>query len=226
MFVLDARFIDQSDNTAVSTWADRSGNGYDVSQATSANRPTLQTGEVGGSSIVRFDGINDYLSRSDAGFPTADLTAIGVHKQNNALASSEFRSVFHYGQNATGKSLFYIYGDDGNFGNDAFGVSQFGNGIAIAASTGAYIVGTVTRSGSDYSVRKNSGNASTKSMTTLTATHGTNGFAVGSFNAALSFGSYLNGDIGTIMLFSSSISDSLRKKLERTCGLVWKISCN
>ena len=33
MFVLDARFINQSDNTAVSTWADRSGNGYDVKKA-------------------------------------------------------------------------------------------------------------------------------------------------------------------------------------------------
>ena len=226
MFVLDARFIDQSDNTAVSTWADRSGNSYDVSQSTGANQPTLQTGEVGGSSIVRFDGSNDYLVRSDTGFPTGDITIVGVNKQNNALASAEYRTVLSYGQAASGKAVFYAYGEDINFGTDAFGISQYADAVAISSSTGKYNIASVYRSGSDYGVRINGGAATTKNMTTSTATHGANGLTVGSNNAAVGFGSYLNGDIGNVLFFNSNLSESLRRRFERGCGLTWKIACS
>lgn len=226
MFVLDARFINQADNTAVSTWADRSGNGYDVSQATGANQPTLQTGEVGGSSIVRFDGSNDYLVRSDSGFPTGNLTIIGVHKQNNTISTEEYRCILHYGQASSGAAVFDSYGENAVWGSEAFGISQYGDQISIVSATQRYIIGSVYRSGTSYGVRIDGGAPATKTMTTATATYGANGLTVGSFNASLSYGSYLNGDIGTVLLFNSNLSDSLRRRFERGCGLTWKIACS
>tara|TARA_R100000655_G_scaffold46391_1_gene83307 strand:+ start:4357 stop:5934 length:1578 start_codon:yes stop_codon:yes gene_type:complete len=57
--------ISGSDGDAVSAWADSSGNSNNTAQATSARQPTLQTNELGGGSVVRFDGTNDILSDGD-----------------------------------------------------------------------------------------------------------------------------------------------------------------
>lgn len=47
---------------AVSTWADRSGNANDASQATSGLRPTLLTNQLNGRPVLRFDGLGGYLA--------------------------------------------------------------------------------------------------------------------------------------------------------------------
>lgn len=227
MFVLDARFINQADNTAVSTWADRSGNGYDVSQATGTNQPTLQTGEVGGSSIVRFDGSNDTLGRSDTGFPTGDITFISVSKQNNSLPNLTYAGVMMYGQSALTKGVLVLYATDTNYGTNGFGPSQYGDGVAVSNSTGVYNVSSWYRSSTNYSVHINGGTASTKSMTTATALQGTNGLHIGSSTFSQTTpANFLNGDIGNVILFASSLADSLRRRLERGCGLTWKIACS
>lgn len=56
----------QTDGTAVGTWPNSSGtgSGYDATQSTSANKPTLKTNIVNGKNVVRFDGTNDEMSTS------------------------------------------------------------------------------------------------------------------------------------------------------------------
>ena len=46
----------------ISSWADSSGNGRDVSQATSANQPLAFANAINGYMAADFDGINDFLS--------------------------------------------------------------------------------------------------------------------------------------------------------------------
>ena len=226
MFVLDARFIDQADNTAVSTWADRSGNGYDVSQATGANQPTLQTQEQGGSSIVRFDGTNDFLQRSDTGFPTGDFTHVGVYK-SASVTSVNYKPVYHYGSASIGGAIFVMYESNSPSSTNAYSVSQYGDGVFINNSTGVFNVGSVNRSGTNYEIRLNGGTASSKSMTTATTLYGTNGLAIGRTNPTYTPSNpHLNGDIGTVMIFASNLATSLRRRLERGCGLTWKIACS
>lgn len=226
MFVLDARYINQADNSAVSTWKDRSSNGYDVTQATGANQPTLQTGEVGGSSIVRFDGSNDYLIRSDTGFPTGNLTIIGVHKQSSLIPSGgNYRSILQYGSAALGQAIFHFYGDDTNVPNDGFGISNYGDAIGIENATLVYNIASTYRIGTTYYVRLNGGNAVTKTMTVSTTLFGANGLAIGSFNAAVGIGSYLGGDIGSVMVFNSALNDSLRKRIEHSSAFSFKLIC-
>ena len=50
---------------AVTTWADRSGNGNDVTQATSGYRPVYRTGLLRGMPGVEFDGTDDFLQDAD-----------------------------------------------------------------------------------------------------------------------------------------------------------------
>lgn len=49
----------------VSAWADQSGSGNTVTQATSSAQPLLVNNEMNGKPVVRFDGINDFLFNSD-----------------------------------------------------------------------------------------------------------------------------------------------------------------
>jgi hypothetical protein len=78
---LDADDIAQSDNTAVSAWADASGGSWSAAQASGTLQPTYQTNEINGHAVVRFDGSNDYLKITS--FATGGgntLTAYAVFK--------------------------------------------------------------------------------------------------------------------------------------------------
>jgi hypothetical protein len=59
----DASTIGAADSTAVSTWNDRSGNGYNATQTTSASQPTFYRSDSLSSNrpSVFFDGTDDYL---------------------------------------------------------------------------------------------------------------------------------------------------------------------
>jgi hypothetical protein len=50
------------DGTAVRTWSDQSGNGYDATQSTTAARPTYIASGLNGLPVVRFDGTDDVMS--------------------------------------------------------------------------------------------------------------------------------------------------------------------
>lgn len=72
-----------NDNDPVATWADNSGNTFDLIQGTAASKPTYQTNEINSKPIVRFDGSDDNLIRNPfAGFATTQITAIIVNKNN------------------------------------------------------------------------------------------------------------------------------------------------
>lgn len=51
-----------ADGGAVAEWPDQTGHGHDLAQATGASQPTLQTNEVNGLPVVRFDGSDDLLA--------------------------------------------------------------------------------------------------------------------------------------------------------------------
>jgi hypothetical protein len=46
---------------AVSQWNDKSGNGRHVAQATPTARPQIQSNELNGGAVIRFDGVNDLM---------------------------------------------------------------------------------------------------------------------------------------------------------------------
>lgn len=102
-----------SDTDPVGAWDDKSGNGYHVIQATAGSRPTLQTGELNGKSVVRGDGVDDALRNAafaDFGdkytmFAVVEMRSTGddtqgVAEVSNGLNSSGFL-LYHTGGNAT-----------------------------------------------------------------------------------------------------------------------------
>jgi len=66
-----ALWLDASDEStitesggAVSTWSDKSGNGYDLVQATSADQPATGTRTINGLNVLDFDGTNHFMTTS------------------------------------------------------------------------------------------------------------------------------------------------------------------
>jgi len=108
---------------AVSTWADKSGNGNDVTQATEANKPTTGTRTLNSLNVIDFDGTNDLLSM--AGFTTTSpYTVIAVFDSDVTLGTQ------------------YLVASDGTdvagyLGNDA--IFLLNNGSTISgASVGTF----------------------------------------------------------------------------------------
>lgn len=82
---LDANMIKQADGTNVTNWYDLSGYASHVTQATSSMQPVFKTGIINGLPIVRFDGVDDYLTTSNSSVlamlnNVSGATAIAVGK--------------------------------------------------------------------------------------------------------------------------------------------------
>lgn len=77
--------VPAGDGDPVYVWKDRGGGGWDLSQATEANRPTLRL--VSGAWVVRADGVNDVII--NASFtPAVKLWSVGANRISTTGATS------------------------------------------------------------------------------------------------------------------------------------------
>lgn len=80
LFWLKADSLALADGAAIDTWEDSGANNWDATAA-GTERPTLQTNEINGNPVVRFDGTNDYMKiTSLATGGVATLTVYAVVK--------------------------------------------------------------------------------------------------------------------------------------------------
>lgn len=115
---LDATYINQEDNTAVSTWEDKSGNGYDATQSTSANQPVFKKNIINGKPSILFDGVNDTLSvpssTSIFKFLHSTNSTIFLVCQAGLIASPELNMAFiHTATSPSGIGINVRYEDSG-----------------------------------------------------------------------------------------------------------------
>src|SRR3990172_6088908 len=59
--------------TAVSQWADQSGNSRNATQGTASSQPTLVSNALNGKPALSFDGVNDFMTFT---FPVNGLTGV------------------------------------------------------------------------------------------------------------------------------------------------------
>jgi hypothetical protein len=78
-----------ADTDPVETWTDRSNRGNSPVQATADNRPTLQTNELNGLAVVRFDGTNDSLARIFASVFSQPYSFLLVAKHTAGSVASD-----------------------------------------------------------------------------------------------------------------------------------------
>jgi hypothetical protein len=86
----DAEEIGQADDSAVASWADTSGNGHDLVQATEADQPVYKTGIVNGRAVVRFARADSQFLQCVAFTEVAQPTTLVVVARHTELASSYY----------------------------------------------------------------------------------------------------------------------------------------
>jgi hypothetical protein len=225
--VLDARYIDQADNTAVSTWSDRSGNGWDATQTDSNFRPTLQTAEFGGQNVVRFDGINDRLDAAGAvGIlnTVGGATLLAAVKYTNAGNKAAF--IISVNGLTSARANLQLSSSNYNTGGRRLDANSF---QSVSSAGGTSTTRILIQTGVfDYAnavltlFLDGSSAASSSSFQTSGNTSATNSFIVRLGGAANDF----EGDIGALVVANSALNASQRKRMEHAISFAFKIPCN
>ncbi len=234
--VLDARYINQDGNTAVSTWTDRSGNGYNASQAIQARQPTFQIRESGGNPIVRFDGGDDQLTIQNAvgylrNVNYGLLFAVIKDRLPTSGAAAHRTFKFTHGSSATAfrLGLNTRVGGLNNFHAGARRLDTDGFVSANSANNGNY---NIIAALGDYRNGKVSTlvNNITTNTTNLPAgagnTSNTNSQTVIVGGTINSTADSSPSDYALLLAFNTPLSDALRMRIHRSAAYSFKLSCN
>ena len=96
-----------SNGDSLETWTDASASGWNLTQSTSSKRPTYQTGQINGKPVVRFDGVDDFMSNGSFA-ASQPCTYFAVVKRTGGNPSYGF--VFDNPADPNRQSLVYTVG--------------------------------------------------------------------------------------------------------------------
>ena len=192
-----------SDGDPMSLWEDQTANNNDVSQATLSKRPTLKLAIVNGKSVVRFDGVDDYLlSSAFAVFPAKRGTVFVVYDNNSATYGSV---VGTYSGAAVDWHLLGAISGTKHKWNDGVTVQA-----SAAFDTGAFQLTTIIRDG-DTTVKNRVGGSL---IDTFTVTDNQPSSAAMALGANTAGAESLTGDIAELLIYDSALSDANRESVE------------
>ena len=223
--VLDARYIEQGNATAVSSWSDRSSNSYNAAQATGAKQPTFETAGVGGQGAVKFDGgdvleiASGYtnLLSGDNTWSLVVVTNLSSFSAQPVVFGRSSQFFFEYGNMST---VYYYVGESSVY--RSYGTSN----TAMSTNT-SYVAGftkTAATSGTLYNngVAQNSfTNAGSGLSTTPIAT---GDCYVGAYTSTPTFA--VTGYIPMVLFFKTDLSEAMQKRINHFAARSWKFSCN
>ena len=202
-----ASSISGSDGDSVGSWSDSSGNGNTAAQVVSARQPTLQTEELGGKSVVRFDGTNDILSDSDIAaldVGTGDIFMAAVFKSTDDSAAQFFfeKGTTQFGLMTTASGVLQArMGGTTNIPQQSAGNwSRTDYVIVTASRVSSSCTGFVNGTAMTTTGTTNTGSISNSSVLDLGAA------AVG--------GQAMTGDLAEVIVGGGTLADADRLRLE------------
>jgi len=132
----DANYLSLADLAAVASWTDRSGNGFDATQATGASQPIFRTGQINGLPAVVFDGTNDFMPFDGTQIVNSDYTVlfVGQRRTNTSMR------ILLAGTDAGANKNLHIYIEN----SADFHAHHYGNDLEtpMVANTETYSSGT------------------------------------------------------------------------------------
>jgi hypothetical protein len=123
-----------TDGSAVSTWTDRSGNGFHATQSDGTKKPSYETNMINGLPAIQFDGSADILTSSSTNYGTI----IGVVAQDTLTVNKSWAG----GASGTaGQSEAFYLGISGTSSTARFRVGYgAGTGISVVGTAGGTVV--------------------------------------------------------------------------------------
>jgi hypothetical protein len=213
----------------VSAWADKSGSGRSVAQATAANRPTLRLDGVGGVPAVFFDG-NDMLTGAPGIFATSDLITVAIVATFEDTTSR--RQLFEFGPTTACCNHFYIEQNTYNTAGSRYGLyassTAFDSSVPTSAGPKLFTLISDTRAGN--AVVANTAYHVDGMLASLVVRAGWNTYA--GFSAFTSFGigaggfwhGMHHGQIAEIVVSNTLASTAERQKLEGYLAHKWGLA--
>ena len=202
---LKADSLALADGDAVTTWTDSSGLGNNATQAVVDNKPLYKVNIINGKPVVRFGGVDDFLSVPNIDF--TDVTVFGVttnvtnnRNLNPILGNTTWGSFQPCSDIPTYGALIYSTGE---------GITKTGNN---------YITPTILV-GSNVNFWANGVNQINNG--TLSAFHIS---YVGYSGNSIDINYFFIGDIAEIIVYSSALSDANRIKVEDYLSARWGIT--
>jgi len=202
----DATKLLLNDGDTVSTWSDQTGNGHDL---TAGEAPTFKTSIINGNPVVRFDGIDEYLSTSFGTLPQPNHIFMVIKKQTNGSDTS--LRFIAYGLSSGNRHAPYVNGGTWRFTAEVGTAIVSGVGIDtnphINATLGNGTSSTLRLDGSQIA----SGDAGADDLT---------GLKVGTRNSEIQFGDF---DIGEILVYGQDKS-GIQTDVEQYLSDKWGIT--
>jgi hypothetical protein len=200
-----------TDNTAITTWADQSGNSNDVSQGTAANRPLYRSNSanlMNFNPTVSFDGTNDYM----------DATTFTINGSTNTLFSAVRPNVVNVSQNIL--SFGAVGSNNGGEFRFVNATLQYGqnNGAFVSIASGSVLTaGAPLLFGSSMNNVANGANLYQNNRTITTGTIGqipsaANLVSIGSRTIA-SRAQFFNGLIPEVVTYNSLLTAVQRQRV-------------
>lgn len=191
-----------NDGDAVATWSDVSGNGRDFTQGTASARPIYKTAILNGKPVVRFDGVDDKLSRANF-ITNSASTTFAVARRNGG--AGPFQEIVALGSG--GGAGWVIV------------AARSGWGPQWGTYFGGWQPSSFTLDGAWATVRFRSDGVS---AFTLTTNNGTPESKTGSFFATITismvggdeYNQLLTGDIACILHYDTELSVSDMNRVE------------
>ncbi len=234
--VLDSRYINQSNNTAVATWHDRSNNNWNAIQATSTAQPIFKTNQLNGNPVVSFDGTTDRLSINSAtGYLNnvgyAILISLVKDRSPTTGNSNHVVGIFTISSSATSgrSSIFSRQAGVANWrlftrrlDTDAATFPEFANDASynIVTSVANY-------SGGNVSLQINNKQEDLKNLLSAGNTSATNSnnVTLGGFSTSTTDG-FCFADMATFLAFNINIGAPLLTRIHHSMAYAFKLSCN
>lgn len=210
-------------------WFDRSGNGWDATEGTGANQPTIVRGAANGKDVLRWSGGTNRLSYSGAALNlTANLAAMTVIAVVKYTGSGSFPPHFYastgasatatrvaFSRSATQERMVVRTTDAGGATTLVGGTPDTGNFQVITDVINwagndlkGYQNGTEVLTGAPPSV------ANTDNTASLIMRLGNNGNAT----------AHIGGDIATLLVYNRALTAAERQYLERGLGAEFNLS--
>lgn len=201
------------DGETVEQWQDFSGNANHANQSTADSRPILKTNQLNGYPVLRFDGINDFLTVTHTdllGITTYTLFAV----VRPTVESSQVM-VEKYIANTPFPYAMRIVGTPANkFSHAFYDKSTVTHTVATSNIVGSWNILTAWRDDTLRIARAFVNGTQEGGDTTYNQQTTSNTVDIG-IGARPSGASAMTGDIAAILLFPSALADVQRLNVER-----------
>lgn len=186
-------------NSKVSVWQDQSGGGHDASMTNTTAQPVWMASVVNGRPVVRFDGVNDYLTTSYNWPGGTELSLFVVTKGGNYQSLIRAQDgdyvVYPWSNGAT-----FILSSDGGTGN----------GVSSGLVASEWNLGSaIYKTGETMSTYRNG--TLVGSRTAGTNTLPSKPLMIGSY---LGSSEFLNADVAEVILYNRALSTQERQNVE------------